>query len=132
MATIPPDSRTVLIIEADADARETLAQLLQLHGYMVIAAGSDQEALDELQTSANSPAVVLVDLDTPGADWQEFLARLRDEGDIGNPKVIVISGRDPRIVPEAAAALPKPVEVPQLLGLLRQLLRGGEADGLEN
>ena len=132
MAKIPPDSRTVLIIEADADARETLAQLLQLHGYMVIAAGSDQEALDELQTSANSPAVVLVDLDTPGADWQEFLARLRDEGDIGNPKVIVISGRDPRVIPDAAAVLPKPVEVPQLLGLLHQLLRRGEADGMEN
>jgi hypothetical protein len=33
MAKIPPDSRTVLIIEADADARATLAQLLQLHGY---------------------------------------------------------------------------------------------------
>lgn len=135
MAAIPPDSRTVLIIEADADARETLAQLLQLHGYMVIAAGSDQEALDELQTSANSPAVVLVDLDTPGADWQEFLARLRDEGDIDNPKIIVISGRDPRVIrviSEAAAVLPKPVEVPQLLGLLHQLLRGGEADGMEN
>ena len=44
----------------------------------------------------------------------------------------MISGRDPRVVPEAAAVLPKPVEVPQLLGLLRQLLRGGEADGLEN
>jgi CheY-like chemotaxis protein len=49
MAKIPPDSRTVLIIEADADARATLAHLLQLHGYMVIAAGSDREALDELR-----------------------------------------------------------------------------------
>ncbi len=132
MAKIPPDSRTVLIIEADADARATLAHLLQLHGYMVIAAGNDQEALNELQMSANSPALVLVDLDTPGADWQEFLARLRDESDIGNPKIIVISGRDPRAIPDAAAVLPKPVEVPQLLGLLQQLLRGGEADGLEN
>jgi CheY-like chemotaxis protein len=109
-----------------------LAHLLQLHGYMVIAVGSDQEALDELQTSANSPAVVLVDLDTPGADWQEFLARLRDEGDIGNPKVIVISGRDPRVIPDAVAVLPKPVEVPELLGLLHQLLRRPEADGMEN
>jgi CheY-like chemotaxis protein len=109
-----------------------LAHLLQLHGYMVIAVGSDQEALDELQTSANSPAVVLVDLDTPGADWQEFLARLRDEGDIGNPKVIVISGRDQRVIPYAVAVLPKPVEVPELLGLLHQLLRRPEADGMEN
>jgi CheY-like chemotaxis protein len=72
-----------------------------------------------------------VDLDTPGADWHEFLARLRDEGDIGNPKVIVISGRDPRI-PEAVVVLPKPVVVPELLGLLHQLLRRAEADGMEN
>jgi CheY-like chemotaxis protein len=132
MAKIPFDSTTVLIIEADADARETLAQLLQLHGYMVIAAGSDQEALDELQTSANSPAVVVVDLDTPGADWHEFLERLRDEGDIGNPKIIVVSGSDPRVIPEAAAVLPKPVEVPELLGLLHQLLRSADANGQEN
>jgi hypothetical protein len=50
------------------------------------------------------PGVVVVDLDTPGADWHdEFLARLRDEGDIGNPRVIVISGSDPRVIPQAAA-----------------------------
>jgi hypothetical protein len=44
------------------------------------------------------------------------VARLRDEGDVGNLKIIVIGGRDPRFIRKDAAVLAKPVEVPELLG----------------
>jgi two-component system, chemotaxis family, chemotaxis protein CheY len=112
-------NRTVLIVDDDADAREALAQFLQMQGYWSLEAENGQEAIKQLQASAHPPQLILLDLEMPVMDGWEFLVRLQ-QLNLGRPVpiVIVITGRDPRIVPGATAVLRKPLAVAPLLSLM--------------
>jgi CheY-like chemotaxis protein len=123
------DFRTVLIVEDDADAREALAHLLHLHGYMAIQAANGKEALDQIEATVNAPSLILLDLDMPIMSGTELLEQLGARPDIGNLKVIIITGQDLRAISGATAVLQKPVEIPKLLDLMHRLLRRPEADG---
>ena len=57
---------TILVVDDDADVRESLSEFLELHGYEVVAAADGMEALDRLQTV--SPCAVLLDVKMPGMD----------------------------------------------------------------
>ena len=75
----------VLIIEDDADARETCRLLLESDGYAVRSAASGEEGLAQVREFA--PACVLVDLGLPGIDGTEVTRRLRDQ--VGSELVII-------------------------------------------
>ena len=127
------DKRTVLIVDDDADSRETLAQVLQSEGYQSLQAENGQQALDWLEVAPPPPGLILLDLDMPVMDGREFLSRLPHYLSGARPLVIVITGQDPRVVPGAAAVLRKPVSLSQLLGLLQSLMRLPEKfDGQRN
>lgn len=59
-------SRHVLVVEDDAGLRAYLSTILEQHGYIVIAAGSGEEALEAL---GNRKAILAVlDIGLPGMD----------------------------------------------------------------
>jgi CheY-like chemotaxis protein len=115
------DKRTVLIVDDDADSREVLAQVLQTQGYQSYQAENGQQALDWLEAVPPPPGLILLDLDMPVMGGREFLSRLPH---LPGPKpiVIVITGRDPRVVPGAAVVLRKPVSLSQLLGAVQSMM----------
>ncbi|CAN7201498.1 response regulator [Rhizobacter sp. LjRoot28] len=76
----------ILIVEDDADARETYEQLLSDDGYTVRAVGTGEQALAEVRDFG--PACVLVDFGLPGIDGIEVTRRLRQ--DIG-PELVLIA-----------------------------------------
>src|ERR1700677_958382 len=99
-----------MIVDDDADAREALAQFLHTQGYSSLEAVNGQEAIKQLQSSAHPPQLILLDLEMPVMDGWEFLTRLPQLNPGRSvPIVIVITGRDPRIVPGATAVLRKPL-----------------------
>jgi signal transduction histidine kinase len=73
--------RDILIVEDNADARETLRKLLELQGHHVRVAAEGQAALEAVR--AARPEVALVDIGLPGMDGYEIARRLRAEQSAG-------------------------------------------------
>jgi CheY-like chemotaxis protein len=64
--------RTVLVVDDDADIRETLTEVLRGAGVEVVTAADGLEALRILRTGP-APCLVLLDLMMPIMDGYEFL-----------------------------------------------------------
>jgi DNA-binding NtrC family response regulator len=67
----------VLVVDDEATARATLAELLVEQGYAVETAADGNKALGKLE--AFVPDVVLTDLDMPGMSGMELLRRVRED-----------------------------------------------------
>jgi DNA-binding NtrC family response regulator len=80
----PETVGSVLIVDDEAEIRESLETLLQLEGYRVVTAGSAQEGLAQIGERAFD--VVLLDLALPDRNGMEVLGEIR----IANPQQAVI------------------------------------------
>src|SRR5947208_2850977 len=66
----------VLIVEDEAISRRALQHLLRLHGYEARAAGSAEEAIQQVLSCGRRPDLALVDINLPGMNGVEFVRRL--------------------------------------------------------
>src|SRR5438309_10565516 len=73
--TRPQSAGRILIIDDEAEIRESLETLLQLEGYTVAAAGTGREGLAQIGERAFD--VVLLDLALPDKNGMEVLAEIR-------------------------------------------------------
>jgi CheY-like chemotaxis protein len=111
-------TKTVLVVEDDADIREALSQILEFEGYHVVCAANGQEALSYLKDS-EKPGLILLDLMMPVMDGWQFRAEQQKDNKISDVPVIIVSA-DGRVYQKAAAIgaagyLRKPVELETLL-----------------
>lgn len=81
---------TILIIDDNRDAADTLAALLILHGHVVSQAYDGEAGLDVI--AAIGPAVVVSDLNMPGLDGYAVAQHVRDNRQIRQPYLIAFSG----------------------------------------
>jgi len=117
---------TVLLIEDDADVRQTIAAILEEEGaYEVVAARDGHEGLAHL-TSHPAPALMLVDLMMPGMNGVQFVEAQRALTGHTIP-VVVISADDTALRRsrslQAAAYLRKPFTMERLLSVVGELCR---------
>jgi len=70
-------TRSVLIVEDNADQAETLKELLSLKGHQLEIASTGPAAIERARRQR--PDVVLLDLGLPGCDGLEVARRLRAE-----------------------------------------------------
>jgi CheY-like chemotaxis protein len=120
----------ILVVEDDLDLRETLAETLEHRGFDVITAANGLEALKLLRSRASPPSVILLDLMMPVMDGYGFLEEQRNDPELAAiPLAIVTAGHniDHNRLGTHAPIVPKPFNVPQLLGVIHQLRSG--ADG---
>ena len=89
--TAKPGS-VVLVVEDEAESRDTLRELLELEGYVVETASDGKAALELMETI--DPCVVLLDLFMPVMDGWQVIDRLRADGRLGRMKVLVITPPD--------------------------------------
>ena len=92
MATNPTGSPLarklrILIVEDNADARETLRRLLELQGHRVRVAAEGNTALDALR--AAPPEVALIDIGLPGIDGYEIARRVRADRALGKRILLI-------------------------------------------
>ncbi|MCE9526335.1 MAG: response regulator, partial [Planctomycetales bacterium] len=80
----------VLIIDDDADARETLAKFLQGAGHVVASAPNGREALVSVLT--DHPDVILLDILMPEMDGPSFLEVIRSYLRLQSLPVVVLTG----------------------------------------
>lgn len=113
--------RGILIVEDDADIRETLQHLLESSGYVARAAGNGQEALEMIE-AIGQPCLILLDLMMPVMDGWAFLSALdRNEALASVPIVVVSAYTDRGVAPERAQQiLKKPVDIHALMEVVRQ------------
>jgi signal transduction histidine kinase/ActR/RegA family two-component response regulator len=117
--------RRIVVVEDNADARESLQMLLELQGHQVEVAEDGVAGL-ELGLRAR-PEVMLVDVGLPRMDGYEVARRLRaDTGWTRRPVLVAITGygqpEDRSRALEAGFDLhvPKPVEIDKLLEILER------------
>jgi CheY-like chemotaxis protein len=114
--------RTILIVEDEADIRETLADAMRDLGADVAVASDGLDALERLREGA-CPAVILLDLRLPRLDGQEFLARLRaDRRHDRVPVITMTAGTSRAEGDDIVARLSKPFDVGDLREIVESLI----------
>jgi CheY-like chemotaxis protein len=103
----------VLIVEDDRDIRESLALVLEGEGYDVACASDGREGL--LEARRDHPDLILLDLMMPNMDGWQFRDEQKRDAAIRDIPVVVVSafGRRPEI--DAAAYIPKPCTLDDVL-----------------
>ncbi|MEM6459534.1 MAG: HDOD domain-containing protein [Planctomycetota bacterium] len=95
-------SGSILIVDPAPMVREPLAAALQAAGFLTLAAGDGEEALEVAGFCPTS--MILLDLDLPKLDGVELLRRLReDPNHADTPAVLLIEGTDLSRVQQAVA-----------------------------
>jgi DNA-binding response OmpR family regulator len=118
------DRKRVLVIDDDLPLRGMLAAALRQHGFQVLLAGDGAEGHRALLI--HKPNVVLLDLAMPNVNGWDFLQKLQETGHLGSFPIIVVSAHlrsDPQAVLQmgVSAILPKPFNLPDLIGLIEHL-----------
>lgn len=117
-------SKTVLLVEDEADIREALIEVLGHSGFQVVGANNGVDALCYLRASP-PPALILLDLMMPIMDGWEFRRRQREDPALADVPVVVLSALDQTRAADlgGTAFLKKPLDFDRLLDLVRQHCR---------
>lgn len=87
-------TKTILLVDDDADFVELLRRKLESAGYAVIMAFDGREALLKVQTS--SPDMILMDLGMPVMDGFEAIRQLKGNAKTRAIPIVVLTGKGER------------------------------------
>lgn len=133
MAPALPSARSILLVDDEEDLAWSLKSRLtkMLPGVFVDAATSGTEALEKL--GAQDYSLVVSDIRMPGVTGIDLLIRARQRTP-GLPFIVMTAfpteqGRTEAIRMGSVQYLEKPFELPQLLGMVEQMLRQRQSPG---
>lgn len=120
-----PRRGAVLVVEDRDDVRDGMAQLLELHGFLVADARDADEALQQLESDPRGFALILLDLLLPGGpSGHDFrMQQLADPVLAAIPTVVVtVADVDPqeRAALRTEGWLEKPFRCADLLELVKR------------
>jgi CheY-like chemotaxis protein len=119
----------ILIVEDDAELRDTLRQMLERGGYAVLEAGTGGEAL--VRAEVDQPHLILLDLGLPDGDGLGFAQELRRRSNTTKIPIAVLTGQLIRgrradiLGSVCVGSIPKPVTLERLHRDMRILLMTG-------
>src|SRR5689334_24691396 len=67
----------ILVVEDNADLRESIIEILALNGFLASGAENGKAALDKLEQSRTPPALILLDLNMPVMDGVTFFRQFK-------------------------------------------------------
>lgn len=120
------EPKLVLIVEDNEKNMKLMRDLLQYHGYDTLEAGSGEEGLDV--ALAQSPNLILLDIQLPGINGMETLKRLRADADGAKIPVIAVTAsvmtHDQEMLTELGFDdyQPKPIEIREFIDRVRSIL----------
>ncbi|MBD2299750.1 hybrid sensor histidine kinase/response regulator [Nostoc sp. FACHB-87] len=128
LAALPPKPKgKILIIDDSINVRRFLALTLEKGGYQVEQAKDGQDALEKLETGLQIAAVIC-DIEMPRLDGYGFLGKVKNNGDLKNIPVAMLTSRSSdkhrRMAMQlgARAYFSKPYNEQELLRTLEQLI----------
>jgi two-component system, chemotaxis family, chemotaxis protein CheY len=107
----------VLVVDDDADIRETLREAVEMVGCTALLATDGRDALRLL--GEHRPCLIILDLLMPIMTGQELLAEMRLVPDLAQLPVLV-STSAPRRAPAGVPVLPKPIDLRAFWAWIRQ------------
>jgi twitching motility two-component system response regulator PilH len=119
---------TVLVVEDSLTQREMITDLLKGSGLNVTVAGDGVEALEQIQGSC--PDLVVLDIVMPRMNGYEVCRRLKADPRTKNVPVVMCSSKGEEfdrywgMRQGADAYIAKPFQPTELVGTVKQLLRG--------
>jgi two-component system response regulator TctD len=125
----------ILIVEDREDVRQGLSQLLEFQGYVVFEAGDSTEAFAQMESSPHGIALILLDLNLPGAGGDTIRASQLANPELSSIPTIVVSACAPDMPGgadlRAAAWIEKPFRFEELLDQVRRFVLPEGSDGLK-
>lgn len=120
-----PRRGAILLVEDRDDVRLGMAQLLELHGFLVVDAAAGAQALDQLRADPDGFALLLLDLRMPGpVDGRDVRRRQLTSPDLAGIPTVVVTATQPdgplRAQLRADAWIEKPFRFDDLLSVVRQ------------
>ncbi len=119
---------TVLVVEDSVTQREMISDLLRGSGLKVTEASDGVEALEHIQGQA--PDLVVLDIVMPRMNGYEVCRRLKADPKTQNVPVVMCSSKGEEfdrywgMKQGADAYIAKPFQPTELVGTVKQLLRG--------
>lgn len=113
----------ILVVDDDAEIRETVRSLLVDEGYAVREACDGAQAIEALGALGDEPCLVLLDMMMPVMDGEAFLRVLRETNQLDDVPVLILSATKPTHAASAGArmCLHKPIDMDVLLRAIRTL-----------
>jgi DNA-binding response OmpR family regulator len=118
MARCACGRRRVLVVDDDADIRESLAMLLAEEGYEVAKAADGASALRHLRR--DHACLVLLDLMMPGISGWKFMALMLEDANLAAIPVCIISAVDTHAPLHSVGVLAKPLDLEHVLTLVER------------
>jgi CheY-like chemotaxis protein len=119
-----PSRRVVLVVEDDADVRESLVEVLEDHDYHPLGAANGQEAIDRLRAGTDRPCLILLDMMMPVMDGRRFRALQQEDPALRSIPVVVLTAhaniQEATDGMEAVGSLRKPVRLDELIDTVRK------------
>jgi twitching motility two-component system response regulator PilH len=119
---------TVLVVEDSIPQREMITDLLRGMGLSVTVAGDGLEALQQIQNQR--PDMVVLDIVMPHMNGYELCRRIKADPSTQNLPVVMCSSKGEEfdrywgMKQGADAYIAKPFQPTELMGTVKQLLRG--------
>jgi len=82
----------ILVADDEARVRIALCDILEMEGYEVIEAETGKEALSKIYNE--DPDVILLDIRMPDLDGLEITKRLKNDPELQNTPIVIITGLD--------------------------------------
>ena len=111
--------RSILIVDDDAAAVDSLAQILTDEGYRVSSATNGKEALVYLR-GAPAPRVIILDLFMPEMDGWEFRREQLRDPNLSSIPVVVMTGASIYAGIDANVIVHKPLDVDRFISLVQR------------
>jgi adenylate cyclase len=87
---------SVLIVDDSPDKREALVELLALHRPHLAISEADNGLKGLVAARANTPDLILLDIDMPVKNGYECLIELKEDSNLKHVPVLIISGKESR------------------------------------
>jgi CheY-like chemotaxis protein len=131
MAPTQTDARTLLVVEDYEDSLAFLTALLTREGYNILTAGTGEEAIR--MVVGRRPDLILMDLGLPGINGLEVVWHIREQPELAEVPIIIISAHDSYDLREEATKagckgyLTKPLDLAEFKQLIKSILNEGKA-----
>ncbi|MCP4748919.1 MAG: response regulator [Desulfobacteraceae bacterium] len=114
-------AKKILIIDDDPVIVTYLKALFEDNGYQTCCASSSMEGLEQVRTE--KPDLITLDLEMPGEWGPRFYRKLRQDKELRDIPVLVISGIDgDHAIKDAVAFIPKPFDPDKVLGIVKKTI----------
>jgi len=114
-------AKKILIIDDDPVVVKYLETLFEDNGYETCTASSSTEGIEVVRRE--KPDLISLDLQMPGEWGPRFYRKLRQDKELRNTPVMVVSGIDgDHAIKDAVAFVAKPFDPDKLLGIVKKTI----------